>query len=559
MLSGDPYRNTAMGKLAISLGSLPVLAVEIGESTIRIGRSHDNDIVLPLPDVADVHAEVRSHGEICEVTAVEGESLHRAGRPVPRADLVPGDQIDLGCYRLRWLASQSGRALSGPTPVGARSHGTKPLEQPMQRGGRRIGLEVMDGAERGVTVDLETAAIVVGRAPECDLVLTDDAVSWRHCSVEIGPAGVRVRDLDSHNGTFLDGSRIESATAEAGSRIQVGLITLRLVGASDEQDLATRGFAEFVGRSAPMREVYERIREAATGRMPVLLLGETGTGKELAARAIHSVGPRSHGPFVPVNCAAIPRDLLEDELFGHVSGAYTGATGDRAGAFERADGGSVFLDEVGELAPELQAKLLRVLDDGRIPRLGGAEVTCDVRVVAATNCDLAAAVAVGRFRQDLYYRLAVVPIRMPPLRDRLEDLPDLIAHFLDSAEEHTGVAGAARIHFAEDAIHRLSEHGWPGNVRELRNVVLRGVVEVKRGAVDRQLADRLLAELGVPAASVHTPPRNLQEIERETIRRALEDSGGQRRAAARRLGIAESTLYEKIKRYGLADVRRPVS
>jgi two-component system NtrC family response regulator len=304
-----------------------------------------------------------------------------------------------------------------------------------------------------------------------------------------------------------------------------------------------------------MREVYSRIEEAAAGILPVLILGETGTGKELAARAVHSVGPRSHRPFVPVNCAAIPRDLLEDELFGHVRGAFTGAGADRAGAFERADGGTVFLDEIGELAPELQAKLLRVLEDGHVPRLGGDSVQCDFRVVTATNCDLAAAMSEGRFRQDLYYRLAVVPLRMPPLRDRLEDLPVLVEHFLASAQEHTGIAGAAHVRFEQDAIGRLGEHGWPGNVRELRNLVLRCVVKGQGSAVGRGLVDGILAEVGVPERTA-AAAGNLQEIERETIRRALEDSGGQRRAAARRLGIAESTMYEKIKRYHLEEIGR---
>jgi DNA-binding NtrC family response regulator len=546
-----------MGKLAISLGSLPVLAVEIGEDVIRIGRSTDNDLVLPLPDVADIHAEISSTGEICEVSALEGESVYRGGDPVTRAALLPGDQIGLGCYRLRWLASESDRSLPESALAGARSHGTKPLERPAKSGGRAIGLEVMDGAERGLKLDLEAAATLVGRSPECDVVLTDDAVSWTHCSFEFGPEGVRVRDLDSHNGTFLDGNRIESATAEAGSRIQVGLTTLRLVSAFDEgDDSASIGLAELIGRSPPMQEVYARIEEAAASRIPVLLLGETGTGKELVARAVHSLGPRSHRPFVPVNCAAIPRDLLEDELFGHARGAFTGAAGDRAGAFERADGGTVFLDEIGELAPELQAKLLRVIEDGQVPRLGGEVIECDFRVVAATNSDLSRAVSDGRFRQDLYYRLAVYAIGLPPLRDRLEDLPDLVGHFLESAEEHTGVGGAARVRFEEDAIDRLGEHGWPGNVRELRNVVLRSVVEVKQGAVDGQLVGRLLVDLAGPEPVAPSPSGSLQEIEREVIRRALQDCNGQRRAAARRLGIAESTLYEKISKYDLADVGR---
>jgi len=548
-----------MGKLVISLGSLPLLAVEIGEERTRIGRSADNDLVLPLPDVADYHAEIRSKGETCEIQAAQDESLGQRGRTVDRARLSPGDQVALGCYRLQWLTPEADSDPSQPALdlANLRSHGTKTLEQPLNSGGRVIGLEVVDGAGRGLRRDLEDSVVLVGRSPECDLVLMDDAVSWEHCALEPEGDCVRVRDQGSHNGTYLDGRKVESALAEAGSRVQIGQTTLELIGESEtDDDTESSGLAELIGRNPKMQKVYARIEEAASSRIPVLIVGETGTGKELAARAVHSLGPRSLRPFVPVNCAAIPRDLLEDELFGHVRGAFTGAAADRAGAFERADGGTVFLDEVGELAPELQPKLLRVIEDGRVPRLGGNEIQCDFRVIAATNSDLARAMSDGRFRQDLYYRLAVFQIRLPLLRDRLDDLPDLVDHFLETAEEHTGIAGAERIQFEQDALRRLGEHGWPGNVRELRNFVFRSVVEVKQGHVDEQLVDRLLTDFITPESTAPSALASLEETEKAVIRKALQDCNGQRRAAARRLGIAESTLYEKIRRYDLAEVGR---
>jgi len=548
-----------MGKLVITLGSLPLLAIEIGEEKTRIGRSADNDLVLPLPDVADHHAEIFSTGNTCEVEAVHGESLVQHGRAIDRARLSPGDQVALACYRLQWLTPEAGSDRTQPELglVHLRSHGTKTLEQPPEIGGRVVGLEVVDGVERWLRRDLEDSVTLVGRSPKCDVVLMDDAVSWEHCTLELDGERVRVRDLGSHNGTYLDGRKIESALAEAGSRVQIGQTTLELIGETEEHDGTTSpGLAELIGRDPKMQEVYVRIEEAAASRIPVLIVGETGTGKELAARAVHSLGPRSLRPFVPVNCAAIPRDLLEDELFGHVRGAFTGAAVDRSGAFERADGGTVFLDEVGELAPELQPKLMRVIEDGRVPRLGGDEIQSDFRVIAATNSDLAKAMSAGRFRQDLYYRLAVFQIRLPPLRDRLDDLPDLVGHFLQSAEEHTGIAGAARIRFEEDALRRLGEHEWPGNVRELRNFVFRSVVEVKQGRVDRQLADRLLVDFITPDTVAPSSVASLEDTEKEAVRKALQDCHGERRAAARRLGIAESTLYEKIRRYDLSDVGR---
>jgi DNA-binding NtrC family response regulator len=500
---------------------------------------------------------VFASGDRCEIRALAGESLRVHGRPVARAGLSSGDRVGLGGYHLQWFTGEDEQETSGSVAdlVGARAHGTKPLEAPGKDLARATGVEVVEGVDQGSRVGLVATATIVGRSPECDLVLTDAAASWRHCSLELTREGVRIRDLESHNGSFLDGRRIESALAGAGNKIQIGKTTLRLTAEADpEAAEVTAGLAELVGGSPPMLEVYGRIREAASSRLPVLVSGETGTGKELVARAIHSLGLRSAVPFVPVNCAAIPREMLEDELFGHVKGAFTGATSDRPGALERANGGTIFLDEVGELALDLQAKLLRVLEDQEIPRLGGGVVQGDFRVVAASNKDLAEAAASESFRQDLYFRLAVLQIRVAPLRDRLEDLGDLTRHFLAEAEVKEGVTGAGEVSFGRQVVDRLRRHTWPGNVRELKNLVLRALVEAKAGPVDLELVDRVLSE------SVLRPPAraegstSLEEAEKEAIRKALQDCNGQRRAAARRLGIAESTLYDKIRKHGLAEV-----
>ena len=252
-----------------------------------------------------------------------------------------------------------------------------------------------------------------------------------------------------------------------------------------------------------------------------------------------------------MNCAAIPREVIEDELFGHVRGAFTGATADRAGAFERADGGTVFLDEIGELPPDLQTKLLRVVEDGEVPRLGGGVVRCDFRVIAATNRDLTADTEAGRFRRDLYYRIAVEQIRMPSLWERPEDLPELIHTFLRNAGRDWQIPGAERLRVEREAVDELSRHGWPGNVRELRNLVLRAAVRARGNVIDAALVRDLLQDSAPPAAPATGPAATLEEIEREAIRNALRDCNGRRRCAARRLGIAESTLYEKIRRYDL--------
>ncbi|MBI3449419.1 MAG: sigma 54-dependent Fis family transcriptional regulator [Acidobacteria bacterium] len=558
----------AMGKLLVSLGSMPLLAFELEDGTTLIGRARANGIVLTLPEIADAHAELTISGPEASIRAVGEESVLVNGHLVKESSLAPGDVALLGGYRLRWSppGSEAPSATDAPSAPGTHSHSTNPEEgsSNVDESGSVQRVIVVGGLDVGLSVDLDAPALLAGRAPDCDLILQDPAVSWRHASFERVPEGLRVRDLGSRNGTHLEGRRVEAAVARIGSRVRIGRSTLLLTTCGDAGDLvrtsessrsAGPGLAELTGRSEPMQKVYARILEAAAGNVPALLVGETGTGKELTARAIHALGQRARGPFVPLNCAAIPREMMEDQLFGHVKGAFTGAASDHRGAFEEASGGTIFLDEITELPPDLQPKLLRVLDDGIVPRIGGGSARSDFRVVAATNRNPSEEMAVGRFRKDLYFRLSVAPIALPPLRDRIEDLPDLVHVFLEDSSRHTGVAAAGQTRVDEDALAPLREHLWPGNVRELRNLILRAVMRAQGGAITRNLVEELLAETAIAEAPSATAPRSLEEIERAAISHALRDCDGQRRAAARRLGIAESTLYEKIRRYGLAGER----
>jgi two-component system response regulator AtoC len=295
-----------------------------------------------------------------------------------------------------------------------------------------------------------------------------------------------------------------------------------------------------LGTSAAMKDVLEQVAEVAGSMATVLLLGESGTGKELVARAIHWNGPRAGGPFVPVNCAAIPDTLLESELFGHEKGAFTGATQRRRGLVAEADAGTLFLDEIAEMPLGLQAKLLRVLQDRTVRPVGGRdEVVVDVRVICATNRDLQDLVRAGKFREDLYYRLAVIPIRLPSLRERPEDIPLLAAHFLERAAATLG----KRIEgFDEEAMGWLTQHRWPGNVRELENVVERAVTLARGSRIG-------LGDLKIEFASGMAPstgPRpTLAELEREYIRRVLQETKGDKRAAARILGVSIRTLQRR--------------
>jgi DNA-binding NtrC family response regulator len=557
--------------LSVALGSLPLLSVEMLSDWIRIGRERDNEIVLSLPEVADHHATIVRSGDQWLLKTLPGETVFLKGSPVTEALLSEGEIVAIGGYRLQWFRDIASPEVPGAGgPRAPRLELTEPLAKVDDRGREKragpLDLCVLSGRDAGMVRRLDRAAVVVGRDTGCDLAVTDPAVSGRHFSVEPTAGGTRVRDLGSRNGTYLDGHRIESALALPGSVIVAGNTTIELRDESEPLRGRARtgivagrvetGLAELTGHCRAMQEVYARVREAAASRLPVLILGATGTGKEYAARSIHSLGPRAARPFVPINCTAVPKELLESELFGHTSGAFTGASSERRGAFVEANGGTILLDEISELPLDIQPKLLRVLEDGQVPRLGGGSNHSDFRVIAASNRDLARETVTGRFRSDLYFRLAVHPITMPPLADRLEDLQDLLHAFLVVAEDYTGVRGAGSTWFDASAMKALCGHSWPGNLRELRNLVMRAVVCRAGGIVDGALVEELLAETELKRTGQEPDPCSLEEVEREAICNALRDCHGQRRAAARRLGIAESTLYEKLHRYRLEELAR---
>ncbi len=306
------------------------------------------------------------------------------------------------------------------------------------------------------------------------------------------------------------------------------------------------GLGNIVGRSTILRELLDRVVRVAPTDSTVLITGESGTGKELVARALHSASRRSQKPFVPVNCAAITETLLESELFGHAKGAFTGAVRARRGLFEEANGGTLFIDEVGETAPGFQSKLLRALQDGEIRRVGeSAPIRVDVRVVAATNQDLKKAIAEKRFREDLFYRLNVVPLRLPPLRERTEDIPLLAAHFLARYNQRTG----GRRTLAPEALSQLVAHTWPGNVRELENMIEQAAA-LSAGPEIR--ASDVLLDGSPPEPGGHTLADAVEAAERRSIEAAIGRCDGDLGRVAAELGVSSTTLWRKMKRLGLA-------
>jgi transcriptional regulator with GAF, ATPase, and Fis domain len=332
---------------------------------------------------------------------------------------------------------------------------------------------VLKGPERGNEHVISSDVIRVGKASENDLVITDETVSRTHFEIVRDAKGYLLRDLRSTNGTFLDGAEIKEAYIRAGSVIAAGAAELKFTPFEERIEILPsekEALGPMVGRSMQVREIFGLIERIAPTDATVLIEGETGTGKDMVARTLHQLSHRAEGPFIVVDCGAVAGTLIESELFGHEKGAFTGATNTRQGAFELASGGTVFLDELGELALDLQPKLLRVLEQRELRRVGGSRVIkVDLRIVAATRKDLRNEVEKGKFREDLYFRLNVVPIVVPPLRERREDVPLLVENFL------TELADGNVPELSPETMAALRAHDWPGNVRELRNVIERAL------------------------------------------------------------------------------------
>jgi len=338
---------------------------------------------------------------------------------------------------------------------------------------RKGKLVVMTGADQGTEVEINKARFSGGRSIINNLVLQDKAVSGTHFEIAARDDGYRLRDLNSRNGLFVGDLRIREVFLRPGTTFRLGHTQIQFQPTQDVVEIALSNkdrFDHVIGTSAGMREIFATLEKVSPSELTVMISGETGTGKELIARAIHTTSHRAKQPFVVLDCGSIPRDLIESTLFGHEKGSFTGAVGQHRGCFEQANGGTIFLDEIGELDISLQPKLLRVLEQREIKRVGGDRtLKVDVRVLAATNRDLRAEVNAGNFREDLYFRLSVVHCELPGLRDRVEDIPMIAQHFLREVASRRGL----NLSFGQDAMAALVAQPWPGNVRELRNVVER--------------------------------------------------------------------------------------
>ena len=420
---------------------------------------------------------------------------------------------------------------------------------------------VVSGPDEGTEVPIN-GALLVGSGDGVGLKLRDPSVSRQHARLAMSGGRVAVEDLGSKNGTTFGGARVERAVVPMGASIGIGKTQLVVVPRWHVREVppspATE-FGELYGASVAMREIFAILERVAPADVSVLVEGESGTGKELVARSIHAASARANGPYVVTDCGSIPAELAESELFGHKRGAFSGATADRAGAFVRADGGTLCLDELGELPLDLQPKLLRVLETGEVKPVGAdTPLTVDVRVVASTNRDLRAEVRRGRFREDLLYRLDVVKLRLPPLRQRPDDVPGLVVRLLEGKLPPKDVIEGANL-------ARLQAYGWPGNVRELRNVLARAVALARRPGEPPAPFAKLVFNLG-PAAEgpatlgasypgVDAPlpfkearAQLLDSFERAYVAALLARHGDNLSRAAQAAGISRTFLYELIRK-----------
>ncbi len=433
---------------------------------------------------------------------------------------------------------------------------------------RRLRIEVVRGPDKKARGDFDGDRVVIGTHEGCDLVLSDSTVSRQHVEIVLVPDGYRIRDLDSKNGTFMDGLRVHDVVVEGAAALRIGETQIKATPLSETVELAlspaTR-MGPLLGRSAKMRRVFAVIGKVAPTDATVLLTGESGCGKEVAARAIHEHSHRADAPFVVVDCAALPPTLIESELYGHERGAFTGADRARVGAFESASGGTLFLDEIGELPLDLQTRLLGVLERRIVQPLGSNRTRAiDVRIVAATNRDLRREVNRGSFRADLYFRIAVVSVEMPPLRERPEDVALYVEAFL--AEQ----AGAGRP-FAIDAaaMAELASRPWPGNVRELRNTLERaaalGEIDTGAAALLPEAAETTAsssdAEMTMVLADPSVPFKTgkgllIDRFERAYVEALMQRHAGNITQAARAAEIDRVYLLRLLDKFGLRTTKR---
>lgn len=532
-----------------------LLRYHIQKQEVTVGRSSKNDVCLPDNNISRVHLLIEKQGNsfVLADRSTNGTTVN--GEKVLSRKLQDQDKIGLGKWEILFdlkSASESEESTAkidtAPTQIISYSPESGELQS------RRAALQ-KKGTKKEII--LTRRIFTIGKNKTNTLTIKeDDFVSSFHCKIEAKRGEFYIKDLNSTNGTFLNNQRVIESSLPDNCSLRIGQTEYKFFYKTESSKIKADSkdtFYSITSKNKKMREIFTLIRKVAPSDATTLLLGESGTGKELFARALHSLSSRCDGRFVPINCAAIGRDLIESELFGHEKGAFTSAHTQRQGAFEYANDGTLFLDEIAEIPLDLQATLLRAIESREIKHVGGNQlIDVDIRLIAATNADLAKLVKEKKFRQDLFYRLFVIPIYVPPLRQRIEDIPLLVEQFLlDKTKQ------GKTIKIEEAALNALIDHTWEGNVRELRNVIERAALVCEGGKI--KIADLNFAPQGLAEETQfdysdsetvkYAAGKSLTELEREKIVIELNKHKYNVTKAAKALGLAKSTLHSKMKKY----------
>lgn len=519
----------------------PLLHRKIETGTLTIGRDHNNDIQLTDEDISRQHCKIewRDFGPILTDLSSNGTYLNK--EPVKSSKLKAGDIINIGGWTLEIKDFEE--EPQKPT-VSTQHQPTLILNFDADKkkiSTRRVTVKASPPDKPSFKKTFTNTEITFGTLESCDIKLDDSFISRQHCRLIYKDNRLFLMDLGSTNGTFIDDNRVEKISVPEKGKFQIGKTQIEYSLEQISEDLKAADREELgpmIGKSKTMREIFSLIEKVAPSDATTLVTGESGTGKDLVSRLLHQFSHRSIKPFISINCGSLPASIIESQLFGHEKGSFTGATERMIGLFEQANGGTLFLDEIGEMPLELQTRLLHVLESKKIRRLGGREdIDVDFRLIAATNKELQKLVAENKFRQDLFYRLYVVPIHIKPLRERTEDIPPLSKRFLKD------LSGSTRPEITKEAMEKLQGHNWPGNIRELKNVIQRSIIISEDKTIG---AENIIF---APVESAIAVEDILESKERDAIIRSLRENNGNQTKTAKQLGIARTTLASKISRY----------
>ncbi len=545
-----------MPYLLFQRGTLPQFRVFLRSSSLKIGRSDQCDVVLEESEISREHAAIYSIERQNILKRLGKGKVTVNGEEIESRSLKDGDQIEIGGWRAQFIQKTEihgdlkEETVFDSLPTQNHTQAVAHISQNLLC--KEWLLKIHEAGRSLRTLPLKNSVFSVGADPNNDLVLHDPFISARHFKLVARDGALEIVDLGSTNGTYVNGIKVREAEIEEGAVLKIGQSEIHLLSEDKiekPKPIQESQFMGMVGSSLEMRQLFGLLQKVSPTQATVLVLGESGTGKELVAQAIHSLSPRSKKPFVAINCGAISPELIESELFGHEKGAFTGAIRQHDGAFGQAAGGALFLDEIGELPLSLQPKLLRVLENQTYRRVGGVEeLRADVRIIAATHQNLAKLVQERKFREDLFFRLFVLPISIPALRQRTEDIPRLCEHFL---KEFSITERSKSL--TDEALNKLVEYPFYGNVRELKNVLLRAVVLSRKDQIKPEEIVFAYDATQQPAENVGTSLETLEAMEKKLVLKALAANKWNKARTAEVLGVAKSTLFAKIKLYDLKE------